>query len=430
MSVPLKGKLNIAVDIGTSTISACVSPSDGSFSGSLSDDSRTIINSSKRFGADIISRMESAVNGDLSKIAEMIRSDVRALILSMADAEASEGTIMISCNTGLLHLFNAVFPDGLLHYPFTPNILSVDTVSADYYFGREFRRFTVSFVPCISSFVGGDIVSGLIASSFDVSKEIDLLVDMGTNAEIAIGNSELIYVSSTAAGPAFEGGNMECGTSYVRGALTGVGEVYVCDGFISFKEVRINGYDTYHDVGPDSELPCIGICGSGYFELISRLLECGVLEPNGSFNDEYCRCISEGSGGPLGRNIVICKGTFGSVYISLADIRNFLLAKASVQAGVECLMLRYGVCADEIGRVFIGGAFGRAFGVNDRVLPLPKSLCSKVVTCGNTSLMGACMMLNDSSKVIAANKIVSVSKLFELAGNEVFQNKYFEAMTF
>lgn len=426
----LNGKLNIAVDIGTSTISVFAAPI-----GVLYDDlnytaEHTSVNSSKRFGSDIISRMEAAVSGDLSRITSMIRSDVRDLILSIIDPTASEGRILISCNTGILHLFLGIHPAGLLHSPFTPSVLSADTVCADGYFGPEFSKFSVSFVPCISAFVGGDIVSGLAASSFDCDNEINLLIDMGTNAEIAIGNSDLIYVASTAAGPAFESGNMECGTSYVRGALTGVGEAFVSDGFVGFKEVRVNGYDTFREVDARRVLPCTGICGSGYFELISRLLELGVIEPNGSFDEKFSAYLTDGCNGPLSRRLAVCMTEGGSIYISLADIRNFLLAKASVAAGVECLMQRYGASSDEIDKVFIGGAFCKAFGASGRVLPLPRELTSKIVTCSNTSLAGAYRMLSLPDGTSVANKIISVSRLFELAGNNVFEKKYIEAMTF
>ncbi|MGN1116524.1 MAG: ASKHA domain-containing protein, partial [Candidatus Ornithomonoglobus sp.] len=237
----------VAIDIGTTTIAA-VRVEKGRIAAAYSE-----INNQRRFGADVLSRIEAASRGRGAEL----RSTVEYQLDKCLKAVGGEGMrTVIAANTTMVSLLMGYDCSGLGRYPFTAeNLESI-------HFGNT------SIAGGISAFVGGDITSGLYMCGFDRNEEINLFVDLGTNGEMAIGSRRRILCTSTAAGPAFEGGRISCGTGSIEGAICAV----------SIKENRIE------TIG--GKEPC-GICGTGIVELAAELAESGYIDKTGLYNEEY-----------------------------------------------------------------------------------------------------------------------------------------------
>jgi uncharacterized 2Fe-2S/4Fe-4S cluster protein (DUF4445 family) len=201
-------------------------------------------------------------------------------------------------------------------YPFTP--VNIDLIEGTYkeILADDYLQASVRIVPGISTFVGGDITAGLFSCNVDQQEEYSLLIDLGTNGEMALGNKDKIIVTSTAAGPAFEGGNIEWGVGSLEGAIAGV---KIVDGKA---EVRTIG-----DKAP------IGICGTGGIETVAELIKAELVDETGCLDDDY---FDEGY--PLAET-----ENGEEIVFTQQDVREVQLAKAAVRAGIETLFLRYGI---------------------------------------------------------------------------------------
>ena len=212
----------IVADIGTTTIVVqLISVRTGK-----TLQTYTAINSQRRYGADVISRIKASVEGKQEILGDLIRDDIRTGIHTVVN-KAGISTekirrVVFAGNTAMIHLLMKYECTGLGIYPFIPvNIRKIE-IAYEELFQEKFLNAIIQIVPGISAFVGGDIVSGIVALGVHQKKEYSLLLDFGTNGEIVLGNKEKILVTSTAAGPAFEGGNIQWGTGSIAGAISGV----------------------------------------------------------------------------------------------------------------------------------------------------------------------------------------------------------------
>jgi uncharacterized 2Fe-2S/4Fe-4S cluster protein (DUF4445 family) len=188
-----------------------------------------------------------------------------------------------------------------------------------------------------------------------------LLLDIGTNGEMALCHQGRIRVTSTAAGPAFEGGGISCGCASVHGAISGV---------------KITGRDRLPELTTVGDEPAVGICGSGVLELVSELLRCGCMDQTGLLMPEY-----RDKGFPLGADL----------YFTQGDVRALQLAKGAIRAGIELLLLRAGISASQVEQVYLAGGFGvrldESAAVNIGLLP--EEFAGRTHAIGNSSLAGA-----------------------------------------
>ena len=178
--------------------------------------------------------------------------------------------IMISGNTTMGHLLMGYDCSGLGVFPFTPVNIDLIEGKASDILKLQDTEAKVQLLPGISTYVGGDIVSGLFACDFDKNEEVCMLIDLGTNGEMAIGNKDRILVTSTAAGPAFEGGNITWGTGSIPGAI--------CSAQIKDKKAEVR---TIKDESPP------GICGTGVVETAAELLKEELIDETGRLEDDY-----------------------------------------------------------------------------------------------------------------------------------------------
>jgi uncharacterized 2Fe-2S/4Fe-4S cluster protein (DUF4445 family) len=256
----------------------------------------------------------------------------------------------------------------------------------------------VRFLPCLGSFVGSDVLAGILATRLHQSEPPVVLIDLGTNGEIVIGNRERILCASTAAGPAFEGGKISMGMRAATGAITQV----------TVEDQRAH----VHVIGGG---PPRGICGSGLVDAVAAGLELGVIRPTGRLHDARTPW-------PL----------VEPVSLTQSDIRELQLAKAAIAAGLRILLARLGVARSDITRVYLAGAFGnyvnRGSARRIGLLDFPLEI---VEPAGNTALLGAKMSLFLADRGEQAHAAIRArTEHLSLAADERFLDTYVEEMTF
>lgn len=392
----------IGIDIGSTTIAMqLIDMTNESII-----DTYTTINKQRAYGADVISRIEVSNSGKLEELKESIQKDLKKGIEHLIDkSKVDISKITIAGNTTMVHLLMGYSCEGLGVFPFTP--VNVGTISTSYadLIADDSYEIPVTIMPGISTFVGGDITSGLFVCEFHKQEKTNLLIDLGTNGEMAIGNKDKILVTSTAAGPAFEGGNITCGMGSVQGAICNVS---INGGVVTLK--------TIGDKAP------IGICGTGVIESTLELLKEGLVDETGlleedSFEDGYLLATSE-----EGKPIVFTQ----------KDVREIQLAKAAVRAGLETLLLRMEVTYDQVDKVYLAGGFGYKIDIEKAIGIglLPKEFSGKVKAIGNSSLSGTLEYMKQANVEESIEKILKNAREINLSNDKDFNDLYMDHMFF
>lgn len=396
----------IAVDIGTTTIAIqLLSLGSGERVATYS-----VINHQRSFGADVISRIKASTEGKKAELKASIQQDlshgIRQVVKKAKESGISTAQITevaIAGNTTMIHLLMGYDCKSLGEYPFTP--VNIDLIESTYkeILEDDFLQARVRIVPGISTFVGGDITAGLCSCNVDQQETYRLLIDLGTNGEMALGNKDRIIVTSTAAGPAFEGGNIEWGVGSLEGAIAGV---KIVDGKA---EVRTIG-----DKAP------VGICGTGVIETVAELIKAELVDETGCLDDDYFD-----DGYPLAET-----ESGEKIVFTQQDVREVQLAKAAVRAGIETLFLRYGISKEQISHVYLAGGFGFKLDCQKAVEigMIPAELAERVEAVGNSSLGGAikCLLSEDGW-----NRVVQIGKKSEeinLSADKDFNQFYMDYM--
>jgi uncharacterized 2Fe-2S/4Fe-4S cluster protein (DUF4445 family) len=235
-------------------------------------------------------------------------------------------------------------------------------------------------MPMVGSFVGGDTTAGILASGMYEAEELSLLLDIGTNGEVVLGNREFLVACSASAGPAFEGGSVSCGMRATSGAID---SVRVFRHGLSVSATTV-------DQGPPS-----GLCGTGLIDALSELFLAGVLDRNGCFIVDRAkdRFRTSGENGRLEFVLVSAKESGGvrDVVISEADVENLIRTKGAIYAAVDSLVQSVGVSFGDIRRIYIAGAFGNRLDISSCVTIglLPDMPLERIEFIGNSSVAGA-----------------------------------------
>lgn len=396
---------HVAVDIGTTTIAMSLI---GGESGKVF---RTVtsVNSQRAYGADVISRIQASVDGKKEELKKSIQKDLQdsmeKLLKETGVSGEDVGKIVIGGNTTMGHLLMGYDCDTLGVFPFTP-------VNIDFIKGTEeilgtdrFGKKEVILLPGISTYVGGDIVSGMYAYDFTEKEDVCMFIDLGTNGEMGIGNKEKILVTSTAAGPAFEGGNITWGMGSVPGAI--------CSVKLEGTEAEVK---TIRDEAPQ------GICGTGVVETAAELVREEIVDETGALDEDYFDDGFPLAKTPDGKEIVFTQ----------KDVREIQLAKAAVRAGVETLLLRYGIKKEEVSKVYLAGGFGYKLNTDKAIAigMIPEEWQDHIVAVGNSSLSGACKYLKDENGDKTIEKLVSISEEVNLSADKEFNEFYMNEMFF
>ena len=392
---PIFKKYGIAVDIGTTTIAMRLYDKDGRL---LSECG--CLNPGRRFGADVISRMESALKGESAAVASSMREGINGLIKkSSAEAgiysEDIDGAVIVG-NTAMLYLFSQENVEPLTHAPFaTKNLFAVTLKSAEAGLESLSKDAVVYIPPCISAFIGADTAAAICASAMNVNDGVTLLTDIGTNNETVLNNKGEILACSTAAGPAFEGAGISCGMSGGDGAIDKV--------FLDNGEYRV------HVIGGGNPA---GICGSGIIDAVACMLVRGDLDETGYLEEDIC--IAD------------------NVTLTQKDIRAVQLAKGAVHAGIKTLLKTAGLDIKDVGSLFIAGGFGSYLDKNsaEKIGLIPYGMKDVIAPIGNGALAGASLLLLSAPLITETEELAKRVKTVSLASNALFINEYTESMLF
>ena len=387
----------IAFDLGTTTVVAYLM--DGATGTLLSKTS--CMNPQSQFGADVISRIEYAMEGHAAELSGCIRDALSELTVTAAkQAGISPADITaagIVGNTAMHHLLLEIDPKPLTVPPYMPNVSEALTLSPEGLLPIN-PAGTVRILPNIAGFVGADTVGCLLATRLDTLDDLTLMIDIGTNGEMVLGNKNRRIACSTAAGPAFEGAKIECG---MRGAPGAVDHVTVEDGKLHF-----------HVIG---ECEAAGLCGSGLLDLIAALLETGEIGASGRME----------SG-----NTYELEGT--KVYLTQKDVREVQLAKAAIRAGIELMCKRMGVNVADIRQVLLAGAFGNYLDPRSAcsIGMIPPALRERIIPIGNAAGEGAKMAVLNGSEFEYSKRLARETEFLELASMPEFNDCYVDCLCF
>lgn len=376
------------LDIGTTTLALKIFSGDGRvLAESVS------ANPQRSVASDVIGRIEASLKGEAQKLKLQISKAVNDLLSDACekakiDASQIEKTVIVG-NTAMLYLLCGINPESIARAPF----------EADNLFDINIKDPVKAYLPpCINAFVGADLVCAVLASGMCEKNETALLCDIGTNGEIALWKEGRLYVTSAAAGPAFEGAEISCGCPSMDGAVHRV----------ALENGKITAYTV-------NNAPAAGICGSGLIDAVAIFLELGYIDASG---------VS-----PTELNLPT-KGR--RVYITNDDIRALQLAKSAVRSAVDTLLDITKTNAHDLSRLYLSGGFGNNLNLDSamKIGLIPKELLPRTELIGNGALTGGGMLLLDPEAEAAARKIAFNAIHVELGGNPRFNESFIKNLNF
>jgi len=408
---------SLAFDIGTTTV--C---------GQLLDLNRGKViaesiayNGQISYGEDVITRMAYCQKpGGLKKLQRAVVTTINKIIgelLTQSQVDIRHiGHIMVAGNTTMTQILLGLEPKYIRLAPYTPVAKFFPPVEADS-LGIEVSNQAYLFTfPAVGSYVGGDIVSGIVGAGVHQRKVLTFFMDIGTNGEIVIGNSDWMVTASCSAGPAFEGGGIKHGIVASEGAI----EEFNISPSLEPQISTIGGAKPK------------GICGSGLINIVAGLLEAGVIGQNGKFNrDLPTKRIRQGTDGyeyvlswapetQIGKDIVITE----------VDIDNLMRAKAAMYAGCQTLSKSVGISHSDLEQVIIAGAFGSNINIEKAITIglLPDLPVDRFLFIGNGSLLGARLTSFSTDLLDDARRVAQMMTNLELSENVGFMNNYVAAL--
>jgi len=355
-------ELTLILDIGTTTIKALLL--DKANRKELC--SGFVLNEQVKFGEDIITRIDFSFknfkNADELKSAALksINELIGKLIEKVRYKSSDVKEAVIVCNTAMHHLFLGLSVEPLVRPPYKTLQKSKMTMEARALGINIFADAPVTILPNIGGFVGSDAIAFIIASGIYKSSSIKLAIDIGTNGEVILGSSDKILVTSTAAGPAFEGRYISCGMPAIKGAIEKVN-------ILRNDSVKLS---VIGNVAPK------GICGSGLIDAVVGMLKLGFIDNTGKMKEP---------------NFVLYKKGDVKISITQGDIRKMQLAKAAIYAGIKVLMKQLNIDESQIHRALITGSFGNSINSENAISVglIPKVSPSKVKFIKDAPIKGA-----------------------------------------
>lgn len=408
----------VALDIGTTTIYAQLIDlatgerlaEAGDFNGQIS------------YGEDVITRIMYAEKpGGLSKLHGVVAATINSVLGKIINASKVDrediSTITFAGNTTMTQLFLQVEPRNIRRSPYVPAATLYPPFSATDV-GIQLNEHAIALTyPQVSSFVGGDIVAGVMGSGMYRQEELTLFLDIGTNAELVVGNKDWLACTACSAGPAFEGGGIEFGMRAAKGAI----EDFSIDP-VTYEPMIF----TIGDVRPK------GICGSGLITMVAVMFEMGVINNRGKFNRDHgtkrIRATND-----IWEYVIVWKEETQierDIVLTEPDLDNLIRAKGAIYSGCMTLLEEVGLTMDMVERIILAGGFGSYIDLEKAMTIglLPEIDPDRVTFIGNGSLMGARM----SSLTNRIRKdVVSVTRKmtnFELSETHSYMDNYIAAM--
>lgn len=408
----------VCFDIGTTTVS-----------GQLIDlDSKKILgtkatyNQQAAFGSDVITRIVYAGKpGGLQQLHDSVCGTINQIIKDLTSEHKISlndiNSIVCSGNTTMIHLLLNDDPAHIRRMPYVPKAgfpLILPAVRVGININSQ---GLLSCIPGVSGYVGGDTTAGVLSSGLYQKEELCILIDIGTNGEIVLGNKEFLVACAASAGPAFEGSGVTSGMRACAGAIQNI--------HIDKRDFNVK-YSVIQGKKPR------GICGSGYIDLLSEMLDAGIIDKNGRIKAEGRRIRKTDSG----KEFIVCfkeeADSEADIVINEVDIENLKRSKGAIYSATSILVKHLGLEFSRVDKFYIAGGFGTYLEVEKaiRIGLLPDIDRSKFIFIGNSSLAGASQALLSSEAMDTARSIVSKITYFELSLEPGYMEEYSQALFF
>lgn len=398
--------LGVALDIGTTTLELLVAD----LRSKKTLVSGSVPNMQAQAGADVISRIDFAgsVPDGTAEMHGMVRGQFGTLLRDCLAAAGLDEQNLVSCvvtgNTTMLHLAAGRSPASMGVFPYTPqSLFGVDmppeTLGLD-------DRCHVYFAPCVSAFVGADVVCALLDALQEHERRAGVLVDLGTNGEIIAWAGDTIVATASAAGPVFEGGGIACGMPAIPGAV---------------RRVVVNENNEVQLETIAGEAPA-GMCGSGVVDAVAAALALGAVDGTGALQPGAPRTSQEENG----KFFALAE----NVYLTQKDVRAFQSAKAAIFSGVQIVLGELGVPQDQPPLLYLAGGLGTAVNIDSAFQTGIVPRGNGAVALGNAALRGARRLLLSPGLRPVAEQLARRTRALDLGTSPAFNAKYIENMVF
>lgn len=409
---------SIVFDIGTTSIYGELLDVCQDFSLEVSSD----YNSQISYGEDVITRIiYSQKKGGLDKLQERVVHTMNSIIddlIKKSGIDRENVTHLVAAgNTTMTQILLGLDPKYIREAPYIPVANFIPPVRASSLgINIENNAYLYTF-PVISSYVGGDITSGVLGSEMYLKDELTLYIDVGTNGEMVLGNKDWLVTTSCSAGPAFEGGGVKYGMRATKGAI---------------EQVRISPVDYEPMILVIGNVKPKGVCGSAMIDVVAELLEVGLIDQNGKFyTDRETKRVRRGESG---YEYVLAwedqTQITSDITINEIDIENLIRTKAAIYSGCVVLLNNVGLTFSDVDKFVIAGGFGHYIDVERGISIglLPEIDIKKFSFIGNGSLLGARLVSLSREMLSEASRIARMMTNIELSNNKMFMDEYISAM--
>jgi len=393
---------------------------------------QSMLNPQQPFGADVITRISTIMMDE--RALERLTLLAHGALNDLATAVCDEGgvnpcdvyEVALAGNATMTHIVLGIDPEPLGVAPFIMSTRLFPEVMAAQVGVRVHERARAVVFPSFGAYVGGDIVAGLLASGMDRDSRLRLFVDIGTNCELVLGNSDRLLATAAPAGPAFEGAAIRCGMRASPGAV---------------EVVKMTPDEL--ELGVIGDVEPLGICGSGLVDAVAELVQLRLLDASGRFvSEEEAAELAPGVGTRLTRigqeRVFVLHWGAGvgdvghSLYLSQRDVRELQFAKAAISTGWNILLEEAGVAAEDLQQVLLAGSFGSYLSPASaiRLGLVPKLPVLRVVSAGNVAGEGAKMALLSMRERAGAMALLEEVEYVELSDREDFNDRFVDQLPF
>ena len=406
--------VGVAIDIGTTTVAAAML--DLTTGKVLSKAS--LGNGQIAYGADVINRIiQQGRDGGVEKLRHAVREETIIPIMETLCKNAgltpeSIMRVVIAGNTTMEHLFLGADGQSIRLEPYVPEFLAHEPMLCKDAGLPAGDGAMLYFAPNVGSYVGGDITAGVLPAMLWHRPEMSLFIDLGTNGELVMGNSDYLLTCACSAGPAFEGGDISCGMRATNGAV----DACTIDDETFEPTLSV--------IGGGKPL---GLCGSGIISIIAELFESGIISPKGKFAVEHKRIVHDEYGGTEYVFATAEESATGKpLSINETDIDNFIRAKGAIFSAIRTMLKSVDMTVEDIDRIIIAGGIGSGIDIAKAVKigMLPKQPLEKYSYIGNSSLTGACAMLISDDALAKVSDIANNMTYIELSTHPGYMDEF------
>ncbi|MEW5815020.1 MAG: ASKHA domain-containing protein [Spirochaetota bacterium] len=404
----------VVIDIGTTTIVAHLVDANRA----ETVDAKACYNSQGIYGREVTARIMAAERKGVDELQKILVEDINQLIgglasnckISLKDITA----VVCAGNTAIGHFLLGLPSHNIRRSPYVPTSVEPPPLRAVEVGIQISPRGLLYSLPGISGWVGSDLTAGILATNMHKKSEVCLLMDIGTNGEIIVGNKDWLVACSASAGPALEGASEECGMRAERGAIE---RVWMENNKVLYKTIG-NGEP-------------IGICGSGIIDLVSTLFEEGIIDRSGKYLRDYEYLTPEANS--IKKYILVDKDERNgkkSIYFSESDIEHVINAKAAIYAAMKIILSRLDLSFHDIEHFYIAGAFGNFLNIENAITIglIPDIPRERIEFVGNTSIKGAKLAALYQEAFQELGEIRSTTTYYDLMGAEDYIEEFKKAL--